>query len=58
MMSKIKCTGGRHVRVVNKDGSWPDACQCGKHVYRPKPEPLPPLGVKVSEKIQTKERLG
>ena len=56
----IKCTGGRHVRTVQKDGSWPDTCQCGEIDYGDveRLEAPPPLGVHVRDGLGTKERLG
>ena len=53
----IKCTGGRHVRTVQKDGTWPSKCQCGKHDYS-KRETKPPLRIHITDGVGSEDRVG
>ena len=54
-MSKVKCTGGKHVRVENPDGTWPPTCQCGKEKFG---ESLPALNVHVTDRATGKGKMG
>ena len=52
-----RCSGGKHRRVENKDGTWPDTCQCGKVNYS-KHESLPPLRVHITDGVGSADKVG